>query len=708
MADGSSAVALHVATLRMRSPRFRVALALAVCGGGGAIALQRLGKQMRAFRREQRSLTDKAIPVNADKAGDADGRDTAGSGDRSRGGRVAVDARFAKRLSAILRICVPGPMSSEAGLIAFQGVLLLARTLLSDTIARLEGICGEKVTGQDWLGFRKVVFSFAAVAVPASIVNASLKAVQILIQLAFRKRLTAYLHKSYLGNRAYYAASVLGGLSHADQRITDDVEKFCESVAELYSNTFKPLLDMLLFTRSLIPLIGLRGQLFLHGYFIVIGALLRAQSPPLGLMTAQYSTLNGAFRTAHSRIASSAEEIAFNDPPSGRAEMLALNKRLECMVRHSRLTAYQRCLQSCIDGYFTKYTASVIGLVIFALPLYNTPKDKRGTSTEIAGRYINAMRLMMQASSAMGQLVLMYKRVNTLAGHTARVSELLEEVRELGKPNGQQEAFRRVQNRVRQSAGSVVPTADTAMANGHADGGKSRASGSFADLTGLESARPAKSLNGSSIKLDEVSVWSPDGTLLVKDLTMSVPPGTSLIIEGPNGSGKSSILRMLAGLWPLQSGTVTLPPRSSIFFLSQRPYMFAGGSLADQLMYPNLPGVVVGEKVIFDEERATRCLRDVELSQLVSRCDGFGGSLAWDDVLSGGERNRLAVARLLYHRPAFAILDEVSVHVLHVARHAQTLASGCGPVKLTCDVRLACVSNDWRVVPSMQRSAQRR
>jgi ABC-type uncharacterized transport system fused permease/ATPase subunit len=132
---------------------------------------------------------------------------------------------------------------------------------------------------------------------------------------------------------------------------------------------------------------------------------------------------------------------------------------------------------------------------------------------------------------------------------------------------------------------------------------------------------------------------------------------------GANGTGKSSLLRLIAGLWPLQSGTITLPPRDSIFILSQRPYIFAGGSLAEQLMYPNLPGVVVGEKIVFDEEFATKCLEDVELPHLIERCRGFGGALAWDDVLSGGERNRLSVARLLYHRPRFAVLDECTAAV---------------------------------------------
>lgn len=265
----------------------------------------------------------------------------------------------------------------------------------------------------------------------------------------------------------------------------------------------------------------------------------------------------------------------------------------------------------------------------------------------------------------MGALVVVHKRINTLAGYTARVSELLEQVKELGKPNGRLIAFQRSQERVRTASTAGDESHLTApTANGvEPSNAVRRASGSFAAITDIVSARVAKTVSGPNIELDQVSVWAPDGTLLVQDLSLKVPPGSSVIIEGPNGSGKSSLLRTLSGLWPLQSGTVTLPPRDTMFFLSQKAYVFDGGSLAEQLMYPNLPGVVVGEKVIFDEELGARCLDAVELPHLVARCGGFGGVLPWTDILSGGERNRLAVARLLYHRPRFAFLDECTAAV---------------------------------------------
>lgn len=89
--------------------------------------------------------------------------------------------------------------------------------------------------GDFWRG----VLDFALLGIPAAVVNSGLKFMQKNLELSFQQRLTLYLHRLYTSNRAYYAASTLGGLTHADQRITEDVEKFCFSISDLYSHTFK-------------------------------------------------------------------------------------------------------------------------------------------------------------------------------------------------------------------------------------------------------------------------------------------------------------------------------------------------------------------------------------------------------------------------------------------------------------------------------------
>ena len=92
---------------------------------------------------------------------------------------------------------------------------------------------------QNFPQFARLLAAFAGVAIPAALVNSGLKYMQKRIQIAFQRRLTHHLHQQYCSNRAYYAASTLGGLTNADQRITEDVEKFAYNISELYSYTFK-------------------------------------------------------------------------------------------------------------------------------------------------------------------------------------------------------------------------------------------------------------------------------------------------------------------------------------------------------------------------------------------------------------------------------------------------------------------------------------
>ena len=92
---------------------------------------------------------------------------------------------------------------------------------------------------QEFDKFGRAVLGFALVGIPAAIVNSGLKFMQKNIELSFQQKLTLHLHERYTRNRAYYAASTLGGLTHADQRITEDCEKFSYAISELYSHTFK-------------------------------------------------------------------------------------------------------------------------------------------------------------------------------------------------------------------------------------------------------------------------------------------------------------------------------------------------------------------------------------------------------------------------------------------------------------------------------------
>jgi putative ATP-binding cassette transporter len=139
---------------------------------------------------------------------------------------------------------------------------------------------------------------------------------------------------------------------------------------------------------------------------------------------------------------------------------------------------------------------------------------------------------------------------------------------------------------------------------------------------------------------------------LIKDLTASIPSGKGLMIVGASGLGKSSLLRAIAGLWDTGGGTLLRPKSEDLLFLPQHPYM-AIGSLRVQLNYPNL------NRSVTDEE-LHEVLELVNLSGLVERCGGFDADFDFEKILSVGERQRTAFARVFLKNPRYVLLDEAT------------------------------------------------
>ena len=153
--------------------------------------------------------------------------------------------------------------------------------------------------------------------------------------------------------------------------------------------------------------------------------------------------------------------------------------------------------------------------------------------------------------------------------------------------------------------------------------------------------------DAATVRLSDFEIGDGTGRPLLSGVDLSAGPGEAVHVHGDSSTGKSTLVRVLAGLWPVARGGLTLPDRSEVMIAPQKSYLPLG-SLKGALLYPS-------PTLQMPDDKLRAALDKVDLSALSPRLDEVA---RWDQVLSNGERQRLGMARLLIHRPRVIILDD--------------------------------------------------
>ncbi|ORX68339.1 hypothetical protein DL89DRAFT_268846 [Linderina pennispora] len=419
--------------------------------------------------------------------------------------------------------------------------------------------------------------------------------------------------------------------ANADQLIAVDIMKFSNSLAELYSNLAKPTLDAFVYNIQLAKSLGLES---LFGIMVVIQlsmGMLRYLTPPFGRL--------GEFYFTHSRLIEHAEEVALYRGHD--AEKQTINRRYLRLVRHINQIFRLNVFYGMLEDFIVKYFWGAAGLVACA-----APKAVATSVGSVAKDFVTNRRLLLSGSDALGRMMYSYKEIVEMAGYAERVTDLLTVLDDVSE--GKYVKTRVGKPDVVNQRGQQVESTD-------------------------------------DVEFIDVPIVSPNGDVLVRRLNFHVTPGRHLLIVGPNGCGKSSMFRILGGLWPVYGGTVRKPSMSQIFYIPQRPYLPIG-TLRDQIIYPDC-AADMEQKGVSDADLLS-ILNVVQLGHIVEREGGWDSVKVWRDALSGGDKQRIAMARLFYHRPRYAIMDECTSAVsMDIEKIMYTHATSLGITLLTVSHR---------------------
>jgi putative ATP-binding cassette transporter len=437
--------------------------------------------------------------------------------------------------------------------------------------------------------FFSLVALFGGVFVVLTIVAVFKSFTEERLRLRWRHWLTRHLSDRYLSGRAYYRLKARADVDNPDQRLSEDVKTFTEQALAL----------LLILANSTVTLVSFSGVLWSITPWLCLAAVAYAAfgsfvtvwvGRRLVKLDVQQYRKEADLRYDLIQVRVQAEPIALL---AGEAdENHRLRRRLGDVVANMKgIIGLTRNIGFFATGF--DYMIQVIPLLIVA-PLYMRGDVELGTVTQ-------AQMVFMYVMGAFTLIVKEFQRLTTFGAVVERLGLFCEVLDE---------------------------ESDTSA------------------KTPIEAVE-----DDTRVAFEGLTLTTPkDGRLLVKDLSVEVRRGESLLIRGPCGSGRTSLLRAAAGLWTAGQGRIARPPLAQVMFLPQHPYL-RPGPLRDQILYGSRERKKADDEIL-------ALLRELHLEALLGRVGGLDAEHDWSSILSRGEQQQLAFARLLLIGPRFAFLDE--------------------------------------------------
>lgn len=453
------------------------------------------------------------------------------------------------------------------------------------------------------------VLFWSIIYLPLLVLSVSVVVAQVYARMTIQRRWRAWLNNHlldrWLMNGRYYQLNLISG-DHAnpEYRIADDIRVATEAPVDFATGVTNAVLSATMFIGVLWSIGGSLtftgfGEEFTIPGFLVIAAVLYAV-----LASGSIVLIGRGFVIASENKSQAEAEYRYvltRLRENGESIAVLGGEREErSAIDRSMTIVLRRWREICRQTMRTTIVSQTSGYVAWVLPiLLCAPKFLDGSMT--LGQVMQAASAFTIVQFAFSWLVDNYPRLSEWTASASRVSSLMVSLDAL-------ELAEAGVGRIERSE-----TADAALRLGH------------------------------------LSVTLEDGTVVIKDAEVVIARGERVLVAGESGTGKSTLVRAIAGLWPWGKGHIQVKAGAKMLLMPQRAYVPVG-PLRRAVTYP-LPA---GDRTV---EEVARVLELVGLEHLVDR---IGEAAPWDQILSGGEKQRLAFARILLHRPDIVVLDEAT------------------------------------------------